>query len=73
MRRILLGFFFSLIWSFSVEAQAPFYQGKTISIIVGNKAGDATTCMRVYWASTCPRIFPVILTSLCRICRGPPL
>jgi len=41
MRRILLGFFFSLIWSFSVEAQAPFYQGKTISIIVGNKAGDA--------------------------------
>src|SRR3989338_9763909 len=41
MRRILLGFLFSLIWSFSVEAQAPFYQGKTISIVVGNKAGDA--------------------------------
>lgn len=40
MRRILLGFFFSLIWSFTVEAQPPFYQGKTISIIVGNKAGD---------------------------------
>jgi len=40
MRRILLGFLFSLIWSFSVEAQAPFYQGKTISIVVGNKAGD---------------------------------
>ncbi|MBI4524797.1 MAG: hypothetical protein HY695_13420, partial [Deltaproteobacteria bacterium] len=40
MRRILLGFLFSLIWSLTVEAQAPFYQGKTISMLVGNKAGD---------------------------------
>jgi len=40
MRKILVGFLFSLLWSFSVEAQAPFYQGKTISIVVGNKAGD---------------------------------
>jgi len=36
----LLGFLFSLTWTLSVAAQAPFYQGKTISIIVGNKAGD---------------------------------
>jgi tripartite-type tricarboxylate transporter receptor subunit TctC len=30
----------TLGWSASVLAQAPFYQGKTISIIVGTKAGD---------------------------------
>ena len=40
MRRILLGFLFSLIWSSGVDAQAPFYQGKTITIVVGNPAGD---------------------------------
>jgi tripartite-type tricarboxylate transporter receptor subunit TctC len=36
----LLAFLFSLIWTFSVAAQTAFYQGKTISMIVGNKAGD---------------------------------
>ncbi len=28
------------LWSFDLPAQTPFYQGKTITIIVGNKAGD---------------------------------
>jgi len=41
MRKILLGFLISLIWTLSVGAQTPFYQGKTVTIIVGNKAGDA--------------------------------
>jgi tripartite-type tricarboxylate transporter receptor subunit TctC len=30
----------ALAWSAPVFAQAPFYQGKTISVIVGTKAGD---------------------------------
>src|ERR1044071_1125016 len=29
-----------LLWSAPVRAQTPFYQGKTITIIVGTKAGD---------------------------------
>lgn len=40
MIRIAFAFLFFLLWSSSVEAQAPFYQGKTISIVVGNPAGD---------------------------------
>ena len=30
----------AIAWSSTALAQAPFYQGKTISIIVGTKAGD---------------------------------
>jgi tripartite-type tricarboxylate transporter receptor subunit TctC len=30
----------ALAWSATVFAQAPFYQGKTISVVVGTKAGD---------------------------------
>ena len=30
----------ALLWSAMVEAQEPFYKGKTITIIVGTKAGD---------------------------------
>lgn len=34
---LLLGF---LLWSFSADAQAPFYQGKTINVIVGTPPGN---------------------------------
>jgi tripartite-type tricarboxylate transporter receptor subunit TctC len=37
----LLSLSLSLSLSPAVFAQAPFYQGKTITIIVGTKAGDA--------------------------------
>jgi tripartite-type tricarboxylate transporter receptor subunit TctC len=40
MKRAWLGVALSLISGQAVFAQAPFYQGKTISIIVGTKAGD---------------------------------
>jgi tripartite-type tricarboxylate transporter receptor subunit TctC len=30
----------ALLWSTTVKAQAPFYKGKTITILVGTKAGD---------------------------------
>lgn len=36
----LFAIFFLLLCSANLEAQAPFYQGKTITIVVGNPAGD---------------------------------
>jgi tripartite-type tricarboxylate transporter receptor subunit TctC len=40
MIAILVSIFFLLVAVPAVHGQAPFYQGKTISIIVGTKAGD---------------------------------
>ena len=37
---LILVLVFSLGWSSALLAQAPFYQGKTINILVGTKAGD---------------------------------
>src|SRR5687767_5840425 len=39
MRKALL-ILCSLLWSFSAHAQAPFYQGKTIRVIVGTPPGN---------------------------------
>jgi tripartite-type tricarboxylate transporter receptor subunit TctC len=39
MRRFSFALLFFL-WASAVEAQAPFYQGKTVVMIVGTKAGD---------------------------------
>jgi tripartite-type tricarboxylate transporter receptor subunit TctC len=40
MHRWILAFIAWLIFGSSVQAQTPFYQGKTIIIVVGTKAGD---------------------------------
>jgi tripartite-type tricarboxylate transporter receptor subunit TctC len=40
MRRILLGFFILLVWNSGLDAQTPFYQGKTITLITGTTAGS---------------------------------
>src|SRR5512133_3279472 len=40
MRSTFCALLMVFLWSFEVQAQTPFYQGKTISIIVGTKAGD---------------------------------
>ena len=41
MKRMISAIFlFLLTWSPAVEAQAPFYQGKTITFITGSPAGD---------------------------------
>jgi tripartite-type tricarboxylate transporter receptor subunit TctC len=40
MKKCLLTLFTVLLLGTSAQAQAPFYQGKTITIIVGTKAGD---------------------------------
>lgn len=40
MKTIVFAFLFFSLLSSDLEAQAPFYQGKTITIAVGTKAGD---------------------------------
>src|SRR5258705_8205688 len=40
MTKILLSFIITLVWLVGADAQTPFYQGKTITIIVGYQAGD---------------------------------
>ena len=39
--KLFFNLFFLLFTSAIAQAQAPFFQGKTITIIVGTKAGDA--------------------------------
>lgn len=41
MKKFALAFALSFLWLSSLEAQAPFYAGKTIRIVVGLPAGDA--------------------------------
>ena len=40
MTKILLSCIITLLWLAGADAQTPFYQGKTITIIVGYQAGD---------------------------------
>ena len=40
MKRPLIPFLCIVLWSFTAHAQAPFYQGKTIRIIVGTPPGN---------------------------------
>src|SRR3989338_3399596 len=40
MKRILLALVFLLVCSFNLQAQTPFYQGKTIRVVTGYLAGD---------------------------------
>jgi tripartite-type tricarboxylate transporter receptor subunit TctC len=40
MKKMLLGFLMILIGATNAPAQTPFYQGKTITIVVGYQAGD---------------------------------
>jgi len=40
MKRVVFAFLCLLSWSFDAHAQAPFYQGKTIRIIVGTAPGN---------------------------------
>jgi len=41
MKRIGYGLLFVLAWASQVEAQVPFYQGKTLKIVVGYPAGSS--------------------------------
>ena len=39
MKRAFLPFLCLLLWSFDAQAQAPFYQGKTITLVRGSTPG----------------------------------
>ena len=41
MKRIVFAFWFFLVWSSEVQGQAPFYQGKTIRMLVGFSPGGS--------------------------------
>ena len=40
MKRIFVGLFLILLWDSSLDAQTPFYQGKTITLVAGTTAGS---------------------------------
>lgn len=40
MRKVMLAIFLLLICNPALQAQAPYYQGKTVTIVVGTVAGD---------------------------------
>jgi tripartite-type tricarboxylate transporter receptor subunit TctC len=40
MKEIIFGLFFLLVWNSSLSAQTPFYQDKTIKLVVGSPAGS---------------------------------
>lgn len=47
-----------LLWSFDLQAQTPFYQGKTVTIIVGTKAGDVYDLYPRLVAEFMPKYIP---------------
>ncbi len=58
MRKIIFGMLLSFVWSVTVHAQAPFYQGKTIRIIVGYAAGDTNDQWPRLFAQFMPKYIP---------------
>jgi tripartite-type tricarboxylate transporter receptor subunit TctC len=58
MRRFLLSLFSLVLFTTAAQAQAPFYQGKTITIIVGTKAGDAYDLYPRLLAEYMPKYIP---------------
>jgi tripartite-type tricarboxylate transporter receptor subunit TctC len=58
MRKAILALLFSLFWSVGVQAQAPFYQGKTVRIIVGYPAGDTNDQWPRLFAQFMPKFIP---------------
>ena len=40
MKQVVIGLFFVMLWPTSLYAQAPFYQGKTITLVAGTTAGS---------------------------------
>jgi tripartite-type tricarboxylate transporter receptor subunit TctC len=58
MTKLLLSLTVLLLWSSVVKAQTPFYQGKTITIIVGTKTGDAYDLYPRLLAEFMPKYIP---------------
>jgi tripartite-type tricarboxylate transporter receptor subunit TctC len=58
MKKSVMSLFIVLLLATSAYAQAPFYQGKTITIIVGTKAGDAYDLYPRMLAEFMPKYIP---------------
>lgn len=58
MKKVILGLLFSFVWTVTVHAQAPFYKGKTIRIIVGYAAGDTNDQWPRLFAQYMPKYIP---------------
>jgi tripartite-type tricarboxylate transporter receptor subunit TctC len=58
MKRTVLILLLILAWTSRVQAQAPFYKGKTISIVVGTKAGDVYDLYARFLAYHMPKYIP---------------
>jgi len=58
MKKLFCTLFFFLLWSAHLQAQAPFFQGKTISIFVGTKAGDVYDLYARLLAQHMPKHIP---------------
>ena len=58
MRKVILALLLSLVWSAAVHAQTPFYQGKTVRIIVGYPAGDTNDQWPRLFAQYMPKYIP---------------
>lgn len=58
MKRVLTAIGLVLFWTSIGQAQAPFYQGKTISIFVGTKAGDVYDLYARLMAQFLPKYIP---------------
>lgn len=58
LKKIAFGLLFFLLWVSNLQAQAPFYQGKTIRIVVGFAPGGAvdlwTRAVARYWPKRIP-------------------
>ena len=66
MKRFACALLFLLASVTNLQAQAPFYQGKTIRIIVGNLAGDAYDLWARIFAQHRASIYREIPPSSCR-------
>jgi len=51
MKRIFVGLFLILLWDSSLDAQTPFYQGKTITL-VGICCWVVVAYFSLYWKRT---------------------
>src|ERR687892_532076 len=58
MKKFLIALFVLLLLCTGAQAQAPFYQGKTITILVGTKAGDVYDLYPRMLAAFLPKYIP---------------
>ena len=58
MKNLFLAVALPLLWMSAAQAQAPFYQGKTITIVAGTKAGDVYDLYARLMAEYLPKHIP---------------